>query len=621
MTFKGDFSYDEVISDPLGAVRWASDSWREVNFVQGAQANYDLYHCRDKIFESEQEEFQPKTVFPLAKLLVNEIADKATSSYLRPGSFVGVARDVSLFPMEDGPTQDELDSAAMGAGMLIEQDFRHFANSAINFPLWSRNASLAGSAMMACGWKTELRRMPVEGGTQVRKQVKINNQTKSILLPQTKEMVVRESIHLQALAPGTWGVDPEASCMSDLVWGWTEDFLPASVVIQGAKDKYYDLVNAKELERTLGSGHQNFGQEDERIMFFKHQFEEEEFQIYFGQSTNRPFDRICVRSFYTKELRIHCIGNTVLKIEYNPYSMLRDGFPFEVLTYNGTGSVLGVSDLYYLKPYLNEYNKLRNAESYNAEMESDPGWTTTERNVETLEDFKNRGPGSLIFSNQGAEAFVPIPHNPISPEVRAFRLGILDDAYLIAGINPTTLGSTPPPNVRSNNQQQTLAQEGAGRLSVALLAVNQAMSSLGNKALCQYQTFLSETKVVKLFGEKANAFTVIGPEHFGAVHEINIESAVDQEQKISQNFGNLLNLLPVISQFPNYNPIPLVNRLIRHAGINPDALAAPGAAPLIPPNGGANATQQASAGPGNVPSFAPPGTPPAFAGPDQGTIN
>jgi hypothetical protein len=604
--FRGDFSVDEVFSDPMGAIRWSEAAWREINFVKNNQSNYDIYHCRDKVFENSVEDYMPKAVFPLPRVMVDQIASKSTLPFLDRGSFTGVGRDASLFPGMN-LDQEEIENVAMAAGCLIEQDLADWANGALNLPLWGKNASLAGAAMLTTTWRTETRKLPVKGGIEKRRQIMMpDGRKKSILVPELRDVVVRESLDIQALPPGTWSVDPECQDGQDMVWGSFEEYVPASTVINYVKNGYFNLCTLREAEWLIGGRAQDFAQE--RIVYFKHVFDDDSYKQFFGQAPNSPIDRVCLKVFYTKEVRIYSVGDMLLRIETNPYALLADGFPFEILTFNGTGNIIGTSDLYFLKPYFFEYNKLRNSELYNAELSSEQGWLTTEIDPQTIEDFKHREPGSIIYSPLGEKAFVPIPFNPISPEVRATRMGIMEDLMLISGLSETALGKTPPANVRSQQQMTTLLQQSASRMMAGNKLVENSMHSVARKFLMMYRNFMSETKVVKLFGEKANLFAQISPDHFGAVHDIELKNSLESAELRAARGGELLNFLPVAAQIPEFDVIALARDVLRDMGYNPDKYYKPGSPAAIPANSGgvSNAARPSSSGNEQIPILSAP---------------
>jgi hypothetical protein len=593
MAFKGDFSVDEIYDDPLGAVRWSEGAWHETNFVKNNQSNYDIYHCRDRVFENSVEEYMPKAVFPLPRVTVDQIATKSTLPFLERGSFTGVGRDASLFPGM-GLDQGEIDNVAMAAGALIEQNLADWANGALNLPLWGKNASLAGAAMLTVTWKTETRKLPLKGGTEKRRQITMpDGRKKSILVPELVDVIVRESLDVQAMPPGTWSVDPECQDMQDMVWGCYEEYVPASTIMNYIKSGYFNLCSLSDAEWLSGGRAQDFA--NERIYYFKHVFDDNQYAQYFGQAPNIPIDRVCLKRFHTKELRIYSIGDMLLRVEANPYALFSDGFPFEILTFNGTGNIIGMSDLYFLKPYFFEYNKLRNSELYNAELSSEQGWLTTEIDPQTIEDFKNREPGSIIYSPLGEKAFTPIPFNPISPEIRATRMGIMEDLRFISGLSEASLGEAPPANIRSQQQMTTLLQQSASRMAAGNKLVGNSMHSVARKFLAMYRNFMSESQVVQLFGERAGKFAQISPDHFGAIHDIEILNGSESAALRSARSGDLMNFLPVAAQLPGFDVVALAKDILRDMGYNPDRYGKPGMAPAIPPNSGgvSNASQPA----------------------------
>jgi hypothetical protein len=587
--FKGDYSYDEVLADPLGAVKWARDAWEEVNFVQTNQSNYDQYHLRDKRFEATMDEYHPKAVFPLPQVLVNQIATKSTVGYLAPGSFRGVPLDASLSRhLGFSVDQDEINAVAVGTGALIEKHMRDYANAATHLPLWAKNGSLSGAAMLAVTWKTETRMLPERNGGQTRKKIMLpDGSSRSILMPKMEERIVRESLDIQALAPGSWGVDPEAQDGSDAVWGYFEQYVTSAMVVAQAKDGYFNLADWRELAEQLG-GQRGRQYTAQKIYFNRHVFNDESYKQTFGQISAGLIDRVVLKSFYTKEVRIYTCNDILLRVEANPYATFSDGFPFEIITFNGTGNIIGVSDLYALQPYFFEYNKLRNSELYNAELASDQAWITTESDPTIRSKFQLRQPGETIFSPQGANAFIPVPFNEMSPEVRNTRIGILEDLYLISGLNETSLGATPSANIRSQKQMSSLLQAQASRMEGSNYIVAQAMRSVANKFLCMYKEFMVQPATVKLQGKDAHKFAEIYPGMVSGVHEIEIETAFDREARRSQNQESLMNFIPLAAQLPEFDATALACEVLRDMGHNPEQFRRPGAPPQIQ-NGGGNA--------------------------------
>jgi hypothetical protein len=605
--FKGDYSYDKVLADPLGAVKWAEQAWEEIRFVESNQSNYDQYHLRDKRFEATMDEYHPKAVFPLPQVLVNQIATKSTVGYLSPGSFRGMPIDASLsrhlgFTID----QDELNSVAMGTGALIEKHMRDYAGAATHLPLWAKNGSLAGAAMLAVTWKTETRMLPVENGAQKRKQITMPDGSKrSILMPEMEERIVRESLDIQALAPGTWGIDPEAQDTSDAVWGYYEEYVSTSVILAQCKAGYFNLADYEELEEMISGGRAR-EMTKQKIYFSRHMFSDEQYKHTFGQIANGLIDRVALRSFYTKELRIFTVNNILLRVENNPYAAFSDGFPFEVVTFNGTGNIIGVSDLYALQPYFFEYNKLRNAELYNAELSSDQSWLTTESDPSIRAKFQLRQPGETIFSPQGKDAFVPVPFNEMSPEVRNTRIGILQDLYLISGLNETALGATPDANIRSQKQMSSLLQSQASRMEGSNYLMAQAMRSIANKFLVMYKNFMVQPATVRLNGRESHKFAEIYPGMISGVHEIEIETAFDREARRAQGQESLINFLPIAAQLPEFDAVALAQEILRDMGHNPEQFRRPGQPPMIQ-NGTAPAPGSGPGGTGPIPTLVPPG--------------
>jgi hypothetical protein len=505
----------------------------------------------------------------------------------------------------------------MGVGVLIQEHLRDWGNAATNLPLWAKNASIAGAAMLKVGWRTETRMMPKQGGIEKRRSITMaDGSRRSILLQEMEEQVIRETLDIHAQAPGTWGVDPESASAADAVWGWYEDYVPASEIIRQAKSGYFDLVKPSDLEYLLDS---NKDYTNDKILFFRHLFDGDTFHHYFGQAAKDSMDRVSLRTFYTKEMRMYAVDGKLLKIEANPFSFLRDGFPFEILTANHTGNIIGVSDLYSLKPYLFEYNKLRNSELYNAELAADQGWFTTETDPERLDAFRYRRPGSTIPVPDVERTYLPIPYNPISPETRNTRIGILQDLYLIAGINESSLGATPAPNIRSADQQAQLQQLSSGRRTGSNLTTESCMRSAGSKFLAMYRRFMSETQVVELFGDYSGSFASISAQHLGAVHDLELVSLKEEEARKAAHAGELIQLFPLIVQMPEFDAVKFMKDVIRSFGYNAERYSNPGVGPTIPGQTGAPAASAPGpAGPALTPPF--PSTPLGGLGSAQGGL-